>query len=74
MPGQQEEQSRKVSLVAVAKAVLSAFMGVRRRAEHDKEAVQLTLVQVAVAGVIGAALFVAGLILLVRFIIGGATG
>ena len=74
MPGQQEEQTQKVSLVAVAKAVLSAFMGVRRRSEHDKEAVQLTLVQVVVAGVIGAALLVAGLILLVRLIIGRATG
>ncbi len=73
MPGE-EDKKQKVSLGAVARTVLSAFLGIRRRSEHDKEAVQLTLVQIIVAGIIGATLFVAGLILLVRFIIGRVTG
>jgi hypothetical protein len=52
----------------VAKAVGSAFVGIRRRAAHERDVVTITPVQAIVAGLIGAAIFVAGLVLLVRFI------
>ena len=62
----------KASPLVVVKTVLSAFFGVRRRSEHDADTVKLTPVQVIVTGVVAAALFVIGLILLVRFIISSA--
>jgi hypothetical protein len=52
----------------VAKAVLSAFVGIRRGSAHERDAVTITPVQVIVAGVIGAAIFVLSLVLLVRHI------
>lgn len=45
-----------------ARAVFWSFFGVRKRADYDRDAVQLTPVQVIVAGLIGAALFIATLI------------
>jgi Protein of unknown function (DUF2970) len=54
----------------VAKTVFWSFLGVRKRAEHETDVAQLKPVQVVVAGLIGAAIFVVSLILLVRFIIG----
>jgi len=58
----------KATPVQVAKAVLSAFIGIRKRAAHERDAVTITLLQVIVAGVIGAAIFVLSLIMLVRYI------
>ena len=53
-----DDRSR-ASALQVARAVLSAFFGVRKRDDH--EAVRLTPVQVIVAGIVGAALFVGSL-------------
>ena len=52
----------------VAKAVFWSFFGIRRRAEYEKDAVTLTPVQVIVAGIIGAIIFVLSLVTLVHFI------
>jgi preprotein translocase subunit Sec61beta len=61
---------RKASPLQVARAVFSAFFGVRKRGDH--EAIKLTPVQVIVAGLIGAGLFVTTLLLLVKFILSRA--
>jgi hypothetical protein len=61
---------RKATPLQVAKAVASAFIGIRRRAAHERDVVTITPVQVIIAGVIGAAIFVAALVLLVRSITG----
>ena len=45
-----------------ARAVFWSFLGVRKSADYDRDAVRLTPVQVIVAGLIGAALFVATLL------------
>jgi hypothetical protein len=66
------DRPRKGSPLAVIKTVLSAFIGIRRRSGHEQEAVQLTPVQIIVTGIIAAAVFVIGLILLVRYIISSA--
>ena len=58
----------KATPLQVAKAVLSAFIGIRKRAAHEQDAVTITLPQVIVAGIIGAAIFVLSLIMLVRHI------
>ena len=58
----------KATPLQVAKAVLSAFIGIRKRAANERDAVTITLPQVIVAGIIGAAIFVLSLIMLVRHI------
>ena len=50
-------------------AVFAAFIGVRRRGAHDSDEPALTPVQVVISGIVAAALFVVGLILMVRFLI-----
>lgn len=52
----------------VAGAVFWAFLGVRKSKDHDADAVTLKPVQVIVAGIIGAALFVFVLIMVVRYV------
>lgn len=65
-----EKGQRRASPLQVARAVLSGFFGVRKRDDH--EAVKLTPVQVILAGIVGAALFVLSLLLLVNFILSRA--
>ena len=62
----------KASPLTVAKAVLWSFLGIRRKKDHEADSVRLAPVQVIVAGLIGAALLVASLILLAKFIVGRA--
>jgi len=64
------ESPRKATPLQVAKAVASAFIGIRRRASHERDVVTITPLQAIIAGVIGAAIFVASLVLLVRFVAG----
>jgi len=52
----------------VIKAVFWSFLGIRRRADYEKDAVTLKPAQVIVAGIIGAAVLVFSLIMLVRYI------
>jgi hypothetical protein len=58
----------KAGPLDVARAVFWSFFGIRKRTAHEKDAVTLTPVQVVVAGLIGAALLVLGLIALVLVI------
>lgn len=59
---------RKATPLQVAKAVASAFIGIRKGAAHERDAVAITPIQAIIAGLIGAAIFVVSLILLVRYI------
>ncbi len=61
---------RRASPIQVGKAVFWSFLGIRKRATHDKDAVTITPVQAIVAGVIGAALLVLSLVFLVSRITG----
>jgi hypothetical protein len=63
------DERRKIAPLTVARMVASSFFGVRRRSEHEAAMAHVTPVQVVVAGVIGAAIFVVGLVLLVKFIV-----
>jgi hypothetical protein len=60
----------KASPLRVFRTVFWSFFGVRRRADNQADLASITPVQVIVAGVIGAAIFVGTLIVLVRFIVG----
>jgi hypothetical protein len=64
------QAQKKASPLQVAKAVFWSFLGIRKRRDYEADSVELKPQQVIVAGLIGAAVFVAGLILLVRFVIG----
>jgi len=61
---------RKASLGQTARAVFWSFFGVRKRAHYEADSAQLNPVHVIVMGVIGAAIFVAVLILIVRWVVG----
>jgi Protein of unknown function (DUF2970) len=71
MEGDQELKS--ASPLQAAKAVLSAFLGIRKRTGHEKDLAQLKPAQVVIAGLVGALIFVLGLVLLVKFIVGRGT-
>ncbi len=58
----------KAGPVQVAKAVFWAFFGVRKNTDHAADVESLTLKQVVIGGLIGAALFVGTLLLLVKLI------
>ena len=64
------QATKKASLLQVAKAVFWSFLGIRKRRDYEADSVELKPQQVIIAGLIGAAVFVTGLILLVRFVIG----
>jgi len=61
---------KKASPLQVAKAVFWSFLGIRKRRDYEADSVELKPQQVIIAGLIGAAVLVASLILLVRFVIG----
>lgn len=50
------------------KAIFWSFFGIRRGRDHDADIQHLKPVQVIVAGLIGAAIFVLSLVLLVNWI------
>jgi len=61
---------RKGSLVQTFRAVAWSFFGVRKGSEYEKDVSQLNPVHVIVAGIVAAAVFVLGLVLLVKWVIG----
>jgi hypothetical protein len=60
---------RKGSLLQTAGAVFWSFFGVRRSADQAQDVQKLNPVHVVIAGIVGAALFIAVLVLLVRWVI-----
>ena len=66
---EQPSSQRSASPWRVAKTVFWSFFGIRRRADYERDATQLTPVQVIVAGIIGAVILVLSLITLVHFIL-----
>ena len=66
--------ARKGSLLQTVRAVAWSFFGVRRSADYERDVSQLNPVHVIIAGVIGAAVFVAGLVLLVNWVVGSGVG
>jgi len=64
----EEQKIVKATPLQVARAVFWSFLGIRRRAEYERDAVSLTPAQVIVAGIIGAVVLVLSLVTLVRFI------
>jgi Protein of unknown function (DUF2970) len=61
---------RKGSFVQTMKAVAWSFFGVRKRSDLEKDVSQLNPLHIVIAGVLGALLFVALLVLLVNWVVG----
>jgi hypothetical protein len=64
---------KEASLLRLAQAVFWSFLGIRKRRDYEADSLELKPRQVIIAGLIGAAVLVLGLILLVRFVIGRLT-
>ncbi|HYD78737.1 MAG TPA: DUF2970 domain-containing protein [Paucimonas sp.] len=64
-----EASKRKASFGATMKAVLWSFFGVRKKSGYEKDAAQLNPVHVIIAGIIGALIFVAALVLIVKAVV-----
>jgi hypothetical protein len=60
---------RKASFGATMKAVFWSFFGVRRKSDYDKDAAQLNPVHVIIAGIIGALIFIAILVIIVKAVV-----
>ena len=60
---------RKASFLQTMRAVAWSFFGVRRSTELEKDVSQLNPVHLVIAGVIGAAMFIAVLLLLVNWVL-----
>jgi Protein of unknown function (DUF2970) len=71
-PGDDLKQAvaRRGSFLRTLQAVAWSFFGVRKGAEYEKDVAQLNPLHVIVAGIVAAALFVVGLVLLVKWVIG----
>ncbi len=69
MSNKDNKQKPQATVLQVAKAVMSAFMGIRRKSDHEFDAETLKPAQVIIGGLIGGALFVIGVMLLVRLVV-----
>ncbi|WP_194711417.1 DUF2970 domain-containing protein [Noviherbaspirillum soli] len=69
MNEEQQVTRRKASFAATMKAVFWSFFGVRKRRDYEQDAAELNPVHVIIAGLIGAALFIAILIIIVRMVV-----
>lgn len=64
-----DASKRKASFGATMKAVFWSFFGIRKKSDYEKDAAQLNPVHVVIAGVIGALIFIATLIMIVKMVI-----
>ncbi|MFL9926539.1 DUF2970 domain-containing protein [Herbaspirillum lusitanum] len=60
---------RKASFGATMKAVFWSFFGVRKKSDYEQDAARLNPVYVLIAGVLGAAIFIAVLITIVKLVV-----
>lgn len=62
------QKKRDAGPLDVARAVFWSFLGIRKRTAHEKDFVTLKPLQVIMAGIVGAVIFVICLVTLVRYI------
>ena len=60
---------RKASFGSTMKAVFWSFFGIRKKSDYEKDAAQLNPVHVIVAGLIGALIFIATLLIIVKSVV-----
>lgn len=67
-----QASQRKASFGATMKAVFWSFFGVRKRRDYESDAARLNPIHVIIAGIIGAAIFVAVLVTIVKLVVSSA--
>lgn len=60
------QQQQKASLFQVLRMVLSAFIGIRKRSEHEK--IEVTPLQVIVIGIVAGVIFVGTIVSVVHWV------
>ena len=65
-----EAVARPGSFLQTVRAVAWSFLGIRKSTGYQQDVQKLNPVHVLIAGVVGAAMFVAALVLLVKFVVG----
>jgi hypothetical protein len=60
---------RRGSFLQTVQAVAWSFLGIRRRSGLEQDVAKLNPVHVVIAGIVGAGVFIALLVLLVRWVI-----
>ncbi|MDE2081361.1 MAG: DUF2970 domain-containing protein [Burkholderiales bacterium] len=70
MSGLKEATARRGTFWQSMRAVAWSFFGVRRGVDHQRDVDRLNPVHVVIAGLVGAAVFIALLILLVHWVVG----
>lgn len=63
------EKQTGASVWQIAKAVMFAFMGIRKKSDLEHDAATLKPAQVIIGGIIGAIIFVLGVMLVVRLVV-----
>jgi amino acid transporter len=69
-PPKERVLQRKASFLATFRAVAWSFLGIRRGADYARDVSQLNPLHVVIAGIVGAAIFVALLVFLVSWVVG----
>ncbi len=69
MNGLKEASQRPASLLQTMRAVAWSFLGIRRASGLEQDVQKLNPVHVVIGGVLGAAVFVAFIALLVRWVV-----
>ena len=70
LPGEPDVHSkRKGSVWRTVKAVLWSFVGLRARSESEKDGEQLNPLHIVIVGLVGAGVFVGGLIFLATWVV-----
>ena len=70
MSGLKQAAARRGSFLQTMRAVAWSFLGIRRSKDLEADLQKLNPVHVVIAGIAGAAVFVAALLLLVRWVVG----
>ncbi|MCG6952567.1 MAG: DUF2970 domain-containing protein [Betaproteobacteria bacterium] len=61
---------KPASFLDVVKTIAFGALGVRRRADHERETTRIKPLHIIVAGIVAAALFILTLITIVRMVVG----
>lgn len=69
MSGLREASQRPASLLQTMRAVAWSFLGIRRSTGLEQDVQKLNPIHVVIGGVFGAAVFVALIVLLVRWVV-----
>ena len=65
-----ERAMRPASFLDVLKTIAFGALGVRRRADHERETTGIKPLHIVIAGVVAAAVFILTLITIVRVVVG----